>query len=258
MKVIRITLSQLFAIFAIHFMLVSFPAIAEEHKEIIFSMGGGWPPYLIVDSASGQLIGRGILMEIINEIVGQSKYTLKIVAYPEKRDVSLLDKGLIDFRIDGKKWVDHPDSYYWSDTIIESEDVLIFRSDRQIHFEQLHDLVSLKIITHLVYTYPTLDHFFRQALFFRLDAPNHLSMLNKLKHARGDAVIMNKNVALWIIRENKQFSITEFSFSNPVDATGVALLFKDKKWLPFIQFFNRRLAEIKLSGALSKILKKYN
>lgn len=251
-------MARITCVFVCIYLLACFTStVFAKEDEIVLSIGGGWPPYLIVDSSGGELKGSGILMDIFNEIVSSSPYKVTIVAYPEKRDIKLLDDGLIDFRFDGLNWVDQPERFYWSDPIIASEDVLVFQKDNPLHFEKLSELAGKKIITHSGYNYPTFEPFFKQSVIHRIDATSHLSMLKMLLASRGDAAIMNKAVALWVIKQNRNLDQRVFRFSKPVDASYIALLCLDKKWLPFIKYFNEKLSQLKSSGTISNILGKY-
>jgi len=234
----------------------SSPSFAND-VEIILSMGGGWPPYLIVENTGGELKGSGILIDIFNEITAQSPYRAKVMTYPEKRDIMLLDRGFIDFRFDGQRWVDHPERFYWTDPIIASEDVMVFLKNENVRYDTITDLKGKTIITHLGYLYPTLESFFKQSLIRRIDAPNHLSMLKMLIGYRADAAIMNKTVALWVIKNNEDLDLKVFGFSKPVDASQIALLCLDKKWIPFIEYFNRELSKLKSSGKIITFIEKY-
>jgi polar amino acid transport system substrate-binding protein len=246
-------------IFLLIFFIAYLPsAIFAKDIEIVVSMGGGWPPYLIVDNSGGELKGSGILFDIFNEIVLRTSYKAKVVAYPEKRDIKLLEDGLIDFRFDGLSWVDNPERFYWTDPIIASEDVLVSLKQRDFKYEGIPKLEGKTIVTHLGYTYPTFESFFKQSRISRLDAQSHLAMLKMLIAARGDAAIMNKNVALWVIKENEELEVKDFRFSKPVDASQIAMLCRDKKWLPFIESFNRELSIFKSSGKIPAIIDKYH
>jgi polar amino acid transport system substrate-binding protein len=252
----KVSKKQILPILFVFFWLFP-PAILAKDVEIVVSMGGGWPPYLIVDNSGGELKGSGILIDIFNEIVAQPPYRIEVVAYPEKRDIKLLDSGLIDFRFDGLSWVDHPERFYWTDPIIASEDVLVFLKHRKITFKGIPELKGKRIITHSGYTYPTFESFFKQSLITRIDAHNHLAMLKMLIASRGDAAVMNKKVALWVIKNNKNLNAKYFAFSKPVDSSQIAMLCLDKKWIPFIEYFNRKLSVLKSSGKISRIVDRY-
>ena len=68
---------------------------------------------------------------------------------------------------------------------------------------------------------------------------------------------MNKKAALWVIKNNEELEVTDFGFSIPVDVSQIAMLCWDKKWLPFIETFNRELSTLKSSGKISTIIEKY-
>lgn len=246
-----------FLLFYIAFFIYLPSTLFAKDVEILVSMGAGWPPYMIVDNSGEDLKRGGILIDIFNEIVAGSPYRVKVVTYPEKRGIKLLDKGLIDFRFDGLNWVEQPERFFWTDPIMDSEDVLVFVKNKSFMYEGVPKLAGKTIITLLGYTYPTFESFFKQTLIERIDAPSHLSMIEMLYVSRGDAAIMNKNVALWVIKKTDRFNVQNFEFSKPVDVSQIALLCLDKKWIPFIKYFNHELSILKSSGKISTIVKKY-
>jgi polar amino acid transport system substrate-binding protein len=258
----RLVVCFLFLLFAV-FICTAFPSPAAGKKEspgtITVSLSGGWPPYLIVD-ADGKVMekeNKGILMDIFTEIVRTLEYRVNFVSYPEKRDMVMLDKGLIDFRFDGLKWVDSPDRYFWSDPIIKSSDVLVLRKNDPVRFKDIGALAEKRLITHIGYNYPTLEPYFTSGRIRRSDAPSHQSMLRMLKAERGDAAVMNKRVALWVMKNSRFLSQSEFSFSNPVDSSPMALQYTSRKWHGFIRNFNCELSKMKADGRVKEILAGY-
>ena len=231
----------------------------ENRRTITISLGGGWPPYLIVDPEKNlpRENGSGILMDIFKKASQTLGYKVNTVCYPEKRDIKMLNKGLIDFRFDGRKWVDAPDRYFWSDPIIKASDVLVFRKGDPVLFDDLEDLAGKTIITHLGYTYPTLSTYFTSGRMTRSDTATHSSMLRMLKAKRGDAAIMNKQVALWVIKNSRFLSRSGFTFSTPVDSSRLALQYTSRKWHEFVKDFNRELSKMKTDGRINDILSDY-
>lgn len=231
----------------------------ESQKTITVSLGGGWPPYLIADPEENgpQGKGQGILMDIFKEVSQTLGYRVKTVCYPEKRDIVMLDKGLIDFRFDGRNWVEKPDRYFWSDPIIEASDVLVFRKDDPVRFDDLEDLEGKTVITHLGYTYPTLQPYFASGRIKRSDTATHSYMLRMLDAERGDAAVMNKRVALWVMKNSRSLSPSGFTFSSPVDSSRLALLYTSPEWHEFVKDFNRELSKMKTDGRINGILSDY-
>ncbi|MGM0644597.1 MAG: substrate-binding periplasmic protein [Thermodesulfobacteriota bacterium] len=237
------------------------PALSEarEKQEITISLGGGWAPYLITDPSKSGFpgTGEGILMDIFKKISEKLGYTVKTASYPEKRDIAMLENGLIDFRFDGLEWVDNPDRYFWSDPILRVDDVLVSRKASPIRFNNLDELRNITVITHLGYTYPTLDPYFSSGRLTRSDTPSHCYMLKMLKGKRGDAAVMNKLVALWTLKRHRSLSGSDFTFSKPIDSSGLALMYTDTKWHGFIKDFNRELSRLKADGRATEILNHY-
>lgn len=78
-----------------------------------------------------------------------------------------------------------------------------------------------------------------------------------LKAKRGDAAIMNKQVVLWVIKNSRFLSRSEFTFSTPVDSSPMALQYTSRKWHEFVKEFNRELSKMKTDGRINDILSDY-
>ena len=74
---------------------------------------------------------------------------------------------------------------------------------------------------------------------------------------RTDAAIMDKPVALWLIKQNPEFQ-GRLKFSKPFQEVGYRLMFTKKyNWKPFAELFNQELEKMRGDGRLEKIMKKY-
>lgn len=83
-------------------------------------------------------------------------------------------------------------------------------------------------------------------------------LLRKLLRKRDDAAILNRHVALFMIRQEPKFQGV-FAFSEtPIGEAGYRFMLTSKRnWGPFIEIFNEELAAMKTDGRLALILKKY-
>jgi polar amino acid transport system substrate-binding protein len=142
--------------------------------------------------------------------------------------------------------------------VVDSADVLIFPKDHPVDFETPDDLKGKKIGAILGYRYPAFEPYFADGRITRDDVKKDSLMLAKLLRGRDDAAIINKLVALWVIRQNPEFK-GKFAFSaKPVGTAGCGFMFTPKQnWGPFIEIFNKELAAMKEDGRLDAIVRKY-
>ena len=227
-----------------------------ENKEIVVGFNDvAWPPYLIKEN-NGKI--HGIMIDVIKEIASKHGFSVKITPLPEKRAIRGIAGGDIDAYSKAKEWVDDPNAYLWTDPVLDSTDVLIFPKDRPVYFETPDDLKGKNIGAILGYRYPLLQPYFADGRIKRDDVKEDSLMLGKLLKGRDDAAIINKLVALWVIRQNPELK-GKFAFSeNPVGKAACGFMFTAKRnWGPFIEIFNNELADMKKDGRLDAVILKY-
>ncbi len=227
-----------------------------ENKEIVVGFNHvAWPPYLIKE-ANGKL--HGILIDVMKAIASKHGFSVKITPLPEKRAIRGMAEGHMDAYSKAKEWVADPNAYLWTDPVVNSTDVLIFPKDRPVGFETPKDLMGKKIGAILGYRYPLLEPYFADGRIERDDVKKDSLMLGKLLRGRDDAAVINRLVALWVIRQNPEFK-GQFAFSaKPVGEAGCRFMFTAKQdWGPFIEVFNKELAAMKADGRLDAIIQNY-
>jgi polar amino acid transport system substrate-binding protein len=242
--------------FAISSAVPMVDAHAAQGRQIVFSMPPeGYPPYFISEAGGA---ARGMMLDAMRQICSRLGYTLDVVYYPEKRQARMLDTGAIDARPKAKEWVKNPERYSWTDPIVNATDVFVFPRDRPLVYQRAEDLEGKTIIAHLGYAYPVLEPLFSSRRVIRVDEYSEPAMLDALGRTRHDAAIMNKQVALWLIKTTERFQ-GRFAFSEKaVDSVGYRIMFTTlRDWAPFVRNFNRELSRMKHDGSLDRIMAPY-
>ncbi|MCB2145381.1 MAG: transporter substrate-binding domain-containing protein [Deltaproteobacteria bacterium] len=215
----------------------------------------GWPPYIIVhqDRISG------IAVDIVRDIGTRRGFVINIHHYPEKRAHKMVEQGKIDAWPDAKEWSATPERFLWTDPIVESEDRLIYRKNTPVVFNRIEDLFGKTIGTHLGYYYPRLERHFENGNIVRADTHGEPAMLKMLFLGRTDAAVINKLVALWVIKSDRQMQGADFTFSEQiVDRAGYRIMFTRRHdWAPFINDFNTDLKAMKQDGRIDQMLSRY-
>lgn len=225
-------------------------------RQILFSMSPeGYPPFLV---RGQQGAAGGIMLDVLREISSRLGYKVALKFYPENRETYMLVSGKIDCRAKAREWVKDPDRFTWSDPIIDATDVLVFLRTRPMRFRMVDDLIGKKIIAHLGYTYPVLDPLFADKRIHRFDMYNETVMLDELLKAQHEAAVMNKQVALWLIKNNVRFQ-GRFQFSERIiDRVGYRIMFTSQRdWGPFAQRFNQELSRMRRDETLARIFSRY-
>ncbi len=258
-RAIRFTLF-IFSSFYLFFFITSL--LSQEtikHRNVIIYGNDivDYAPYSIVPKDS-KLKSFGISQDIINEVANLYGIKLKNENYPEKRLQFYLIDGIIDVRSKAKEWVEDPNLLYWSDAYIDITDVIMFLKSKPIKINTIDDLFGKTIGTRLGYGYQLFEKYFEQEKIIRHDSINNVLLFKMLAAGRTDAVIVNKTVALWTIKENPEFN-NLFEFSElEVGTAGYRFIFTKKyDWRPFIKFVNKELKLMKEDGRLNEIIDKY-
>lgn len=222
---------------------------------VFFLPDTDWPPYLIRDA---NFPATGILVDVFKTVVEPIGYEAVVKFLPNKRGWDMLDDGRVDVHVKAREWVSNPDNYMWTDSFLESEDVLVYPSNSSLSADP-KTLQGKRIATLSGFTYPSLEPHFKWKRIERIDAPTPRVMLELVARGRVDAAVINRHVALWLIRTtpmlaSKNLHVAKKPFAN----ARYRYLFNTKKdWAPLIHQFNQNLKAMKQDGRLDAILDKY-
>lgn len=234
--------------------LIAGPAIAKDGSMVMAIPAKGWPPYIIAEKTP-----RGIMVDVMRQIAATANLEIQFINYPDKRALMRLCDGTVDAYPKSRDWVTDPADYLWTDPVLNSQDVLIFRKGKTWDFSQPHERNEKRIGCVFGYRYPKLEPFFASQKLKRANAPNSKAMLLMLARGRTEAAVANKNVALWLMGTTFELNRNDFEFSEkPLGTAPYAFAFsRTKRWERFIALFNRELAAMKKDGRFQAILEKY-
>jgi len=216
----------------------------------------GYAPFIIV----GDNKPRGILIEPLQLAAEKVGINLKYVYMPEKRSVTMLEKHQLDARMESKLWVNNPGDYLWSEAITQLEDVLVYHKDAFPAFDPDKQLAGAHIITHLGYSYPDLQPLFDQGILYRQDFSTEYEMLStlvRLVEGVNRTAVMNKQVAMWLIKSTPKLQ-NRFVFSlRIVGSAPLQFQFaKTERLAPIVKDINTELRKLKASGSIQAIADK--
>ena len=233
-------------------------ACAGEREMITLSLPpSGWPPYVISD-LNGAGPG-GIMVDVFREICRVEGYELQMVLYPEKRGHMLLREGHVDAISKAREWVEDPSIYLWTNPVIDSSDVVVFRQTNPIPFTSPQDLAGLNVGLIFSFHYPRLTPLIDRGQITEHRANNSQNLLRMLNHGHIDCAVINPLVTRWQLRNQTDLSPADFAFSDtPLDNASCRFAFtRGERWKPFIARFNRQLAKMKEDGRLDAIVARY-
>ena len=213
----------------------------------------GYAPYIIIDQEQVS----GILVEPLQLAASNIGLDLHYVYYPEQRSKLMLDNKQIDARMESEQWVDNPQDYLWSEAITLLEDVLVFNQDSAVRFESETDLIGGTIITHLGYSYPTLQPLIEQNLVQRVDFLSSYEMLSHLYRPIAGvnrAAVMNRYVALWLIRSTPKFEGQFVLSKRPIASAPLQFQFvNNPRLVPVVTKLNQQLRQLKGANRIQQL-----
>lgn len=230
--------------------------------------GEGYPPYIITRSTPGvgdlEVLPTGIVIEVLKIAAAREHIDLVFAEVPELRAQKMLDAGVVDIRTESPHWVEQPERYLWSESIVAINDVFVFSIGADNLFENDDDLRGADIITHLGYEYPTLQPLFESGALIRNDRQTEEFMLTALYHGRlagfvppKRAAVMDRLVASWIIRHEPRYQ-NQFRFSEREVASAPLQLMVSKKpgHAELVERINQHIMALKVSGVVDEITRR--
>ncbi|WP_281557028.1 transporter substrate-binding domain-containing protein [Thalassomonas sp. RHCl1] len=234
--------------------MLSFSSFALAEKFLSIGLPQeGYAPFIIVSDNKP----RGILIEPLQLAAEKLGLSLKYVYMPEKRSVDMLNRYQIDARMESALWVSNPGDYLWSEAITQLEDVLVYHKDAWPGFDPDKKLAGAHIITHLGYSYPDLQPLFDQGILYRQDFSTEYDMLStlvRLVEGVNRTAVMNKQVAMWLIKSSPKLQ-NRFEFSQRiVGSAPLQFQFaKTERLVGIIKDINVELKKLKASGSVQAI-----
>lgn len=214
---------------------------------------GGYPPYTIVHD-DGQV--SGILWDVLQRIADANGLTVEVRQIPTKRVDDFLRADQLDGTMRAIEWTAHPEDFVFTDGILKAHDVIFRARHNAFRAASLDDLSGATLLANLGFHHPVLADRFSSGDIIRVDVPDTLTMLRRLKQAdHFDGGIANGRAALWLIRQHGwsgQFRIEPVS----LDVTDYRLMFTPK-WAPMMDRFNATIAAMRQSGELETIVSRY-
>lgn len=230
-------------------------ALSDPHNGSVFRLNvspNGYPPYLINNGNDNS----GIIWDVTKAIASRIGYQIEARKIPRKR----VDQMILDGHIDGTtraiEWTSRADEFLFTDPVVDIEEVVFFPKESDLTYEDVEDLFSLRLVTHLGYKYPVLRPHFESGEIKRFDVSRDEDLFTfVLKGEQFHAAIADRLVGQWILRNNNMQD--EFRHSTTTLSRYEFRLMVRPDLKPFVEGFNRELARMRQSGELDAILSRY-
>ncbi len=209
-----------------------------------------YPPFMISKSKTG--IFNDILIAI-GRITGD---TFVWSYFPYARLNKNFNNGLFDIEAGSSPaWTKsrkvpglHTIPYY------VLKDVIVFQQGKQVPFKSPIDLQGYKVGVVRGYAFPQFTKAFEQKLIARIDAVDETQLLRMLDHNRIDQIFVNKDLLLYWTKQIPAYK--KFEIGAVIGSYEIGIRVQpDKKHL--ITRFNKAIEQIRYSGEIERIFKKY-
>ena len=135
-KMSKTPFTKLLSIFTLGWALFATRLYAETLRIAI--PNNGYAPFIVITEPTP----KGILIDPLLKATDTLGINVDFQFFPEKRSRDMLDKGLVDARMESTKWVTIPKNYYWSVPIVSLDDVLVFNKNTEFSFNNFEDLIG--------------------------------------------------------------------------------------------------------------------
>lgn len=247
-----------FVLFCVAFLLAAFfgdisGVIAQQgnaRQKLVMVTSADYPPYEFRDTASGKGDIIGFDVDIAKYITNQLGYDLEIKDTDFSGIIPALQSGRADFAMAGmtpteerKKNVDFSEIYY------EAKNTIVTRKGSNLKTPE--DLAGKKVGVQLGSTQEKTAKEFKNVQLVALNKTGDL--VQEVKARRIDAAVIEDTIARGFIANNPDLEFNTIPSSG--EEAGSAIAFPKNSRL--VADFNRVLAEMKQSGEIERLIKKW-
>lgn len=247
-----------FILFCVAFLIAAFfgdisGVIAQQgnaRQKLVMVTSADYPPYEFRDTASGKGDIIGFDVDIAKYITNQLGYDLEIKDTDFSGIIPALQSGRADFAMAGmtpteerKKNVDFSEIYY------EAKNTIVTRKGSNLKTPE--DLSGKKVGVQLGSTQEKTAKEFKNVQLVALNKTGDL--VQEVKARRIDAAVIEDTIARGFIANNPDLEFNTIPSSG--EEAGSAIAFPKNSRL--VADFNRVLAEMKQSGEIERLIKKW-
>jgi polar amino acid transport system substrate-binding protein len=216
--------SVVFTLFSLMLMLIS-QAYAKKHQITFAVNSPGSAPYIYYDNMSGKY--KGVVVDFFTGLEENSSFKIEYLDSNRARSEELLLRGLADIFLSSVVWLEQPNNYIFSNTLMHHNSYMY----STFAFSQAFNPSQFKrafICTRHNYTYPVLDHYFDNNKLMRIDSSSQTTMAIMLAKGRCDFAIMSNDNARAVL-SNSEFCAIKFHQSpNVISVVDVAFVIRSE------------------------------
>lgn len=243
------------ATLALTLTFVSSAIVSHAEQTVTFALfSRGWAPFEMVEADQG----KGAFADVFKVVMPNS--IKSSVAPLNKPRLNLYTKSApVYCRLEAPEWMSKEREYWWSDPVLELSDVLISPASAPVDYHTPMGLEGMTIGCIRNYYYPKLKRLFKEKKAIRYDVNMDIILLRMAKEGRLDGVVLNKETALWLIRQHEDLDFSDFHIAEtPVDTVKLSFVFnRVPGWDKHLPEINANIKKIREDGTLDAILARY-
>ncbi|WP_108648913.1 substrate-binding periplasmic protein [Dongshaea marina] len=217
--------------------------------DIVRLANGEWKPYMSAD-----LKHYGVVSYIVREAFKLEGDQVKYQFLPWMQGFEEARQGRLDGSVVWSKTAQRSNDFYFSDPVIQLNQVLFHRVGETIRWTHLKDLGRYRFGGVIGYHY-ALDPLIREGVIRMSRVPSEQANYKKLQDKRIDLIVENEDVGQAMIH---QLGLTgKIQASNkPLRQVDYHLIIskKNPQGSALVERFNKGLAKLKASGRYQKLL----
>ncbi len=215
----------------------------------------GYPPYLMQRSDSLY----GIVGDVFVTVATSMNYRVEIIVLPKKRLEYHVKNGEIDAVAGALEWRGSDEGLVWTDGIIQVSDNVVSSRKKPADVANAAGLAGKNVALMNGYGYPSLDTSIKSGEIRVTRVQEFSSLLRMVAAERVDYGVLDRNVAYWVIRDQKLDLTSKLYFSTPgFDEVAFRIIFyPTRDWASFVVSFNSALKTFKRSAGWENTLSKY-
>jgi polar amino acid transport system substrate-binding protein len=211
-------------------------------------------PYLYFDETTQEY--QGVVRELLNAMESELGYSIDYIDSNQLRSEEFLSNAKVDMLVISPQWLQKPDRFIYSDTIIEHETYLYSITPFPQNFS-LETVTEKTVCTQKRYVYSGLTSFFKNGGLRRIDSTSQPLMAAMLIANRCDFAVLN-NYNAWNAF-SKPANCNATIYQSPRPTSNVSLHVALRAALaPVKRDFDRIMSRYKSNGALEKLVSKHS
>ncbi|NCP64689.1 MAG: amino acid ABC transporter substrate-binding protein [Paraglaciecola sp.] len=227
---------------------------AQAEDKFIFGVNApGSPPYLYMSDGNPNY--QGLINDVLEQLGRTKNLSIEYVDSFRVRTEKFLYDGKIDAFLTSERWLSHPEKLIHSLPIALHRTFLYAMTPFPPDFD-LTRLSRILMCTRRGYLYPSVQAFFDNKQFHRIDSDSQLSMMNMLKIKRCDFAIMHEYNANTILASQAFADVTIYHSAQPVDVTDLSIFLRPEL-VEIKMALDQIIANMQASGELAASLQRH-